>query len=56
MPSDTCLEYVVRCDGMPHRLIVLRSSHAARFCAILSRLYPQHDWVLAQRFLPEGAD
>lgn len=55
MASDM-REYVVRCDGTPRRLIVLQSSCAARFCAILSRRYPQHDWRLAERFLPQGAD
>ncbi|MGF1610636.1 MAG: hypothetical protein ACFCUQ_14635 [Kiloniellales bacterium] len=55
MPSDA-REYVVRCDGAPRRLIVLRASSAARFCAILCRRFPQHDWSLAERFLPQGAD
>jgi len=49
-------EYVIRCDGVPRWLVVLKPSHVGGFCRTLTRLFPQHEWAVADRFQPQGAD
>ena len=49
-------EFVISCDGMPHKIVRLSRRRISRFCARLVRLYPHHRWGVSHRFLSEATD
>ncbi len=56
MAAEKTHEFVIRCDGEPSKLIMLPPSVLAKFTQRLRQRYPDHDWAVADRFQPQGAD
>ncbi len=56
MDAEKNHEFVIRCDGEPSKLIMLPPSALAKFTKRLRQRYPDHDWAVADRFQPQGAD
>lgn len=56
MDAEKTHEFLIRCDGEPSKLIMLPPSVLAKFARRLRQRYPDHDWAVADRFQPQGAD
>lgn len=56
MTGERKHEFVIRCDGEPSKLMVLPPEILTKFTQRLRQRYPDHEWAIADRFLPQGAD
>jgi len=56
MAAEKNHEFVIRCDGKPSKLIMLRPSVLMRFIQKLRQRFPEHEWAVSDRFQPQGSD